>query len=191
MIAKLRAIKTNLVLLLNNNELDVRKFIVWNIEEKQPVEVLQNLQITKISIENQKKMFEHPLEDGSTIVDYSIIEAKKASITAYISNDDAESLSELERLYLNGTKLRIRAENKIIENMVVASQPFEISGEIFDKNLYTITLKEAQFVMPQYVEMPKAKKKANTSRVQTGVKQAKEVKKPASWLYSLFFGGRT
>lgn len=188
--AKIRAFQTNLVLLTRSNEIDSRKFIAWNMEESTPVEVLSEIQTTKISIENQKKMFEHPLEDGSSVVDYSILESKKVNMQIYVSNDDTETLNELERLYIEGTRLRLRAENKILNNMVISAEPFEISSNMLDKNLYSVTFKEAQYVTPQYVAMPRVKRKSDTSRVNTGVKQVKEVKKQ-SWLSSLFYGGKT
>ena len=188
-----RTAQTNLVLLIPNNEVDTRKFIVWNIENAKPIEVLANLQIDRIAVELQKKMFEHPLENGVTIVDYEVLEPKKASIQAYIGVDDNTTLTELEQLYLNGTRLRLRAENRILENMIVASQPYEITGSMIDKTLYSISFKQADFVMPQYVGMPNAKNKSNTSRVNSGIKQAQNKtneKKNSSWLNSLIFGGR-
>ena len=185
-----KAVQTNLVLIANN-EVDTRKFIVWNTETANNTEVLSQLQISRISVENQKKMFEHPLENGATIVDYEILDPKRVNIQAYIANDDTATLNELEQLYLNGTQLRLRAENKILNNMVIAAQPLEITSSMLDKNLYSISFKEAQYVMPQYVGMPNAKKKSNTSRVNSGIKQAQKVEKPKSWLASLFTGGRS
>ncbi len=182
--------QTNLVL-LTSNETDRRKFIVWNIENSKPLEVLSNLEITRIAVENQMKIFEHPLEDGTVIVDHEVLEPKKAVIQAYISIDDNTTLTELEQLYVNGVKLRVRAENRIIENMVIASQPCEITSAVLDKTLYSITLRQADYVSPQYVGMPAAKNKSNTSRVNSGIKQAQQAKnKKRSWLDSLIYGGR-
>lgn len=178
---------TNLILLLANTSQDLRKFIIWNTETGR--EVLQTLQITRITLENQKKIFEHPLESGVTIADHEVLEPKTAGLEAYIAIDDAGTLQELEQLYLNGVKLKIRAENRIINNMVIASQPAEITGAVFDKTKYSIQFKQAFEVMPQYIAMPKAKNPANKSRVNTGVSQGKEVKK--SWILSTFTGGRT
>lgn len=182
---------TNLILLLKNSNQDIRKFVVWKTENDKPVEVLKGLYIAHVSVENQKKIFEHPIETGAIIVDHEILEAKKVNIQAYISLDDSDTLTELEQLYIDGTLLIIRADNRIIENMLIASQPFEITGSVFDKTLYSISFKEAQTVTPQYVAMPKTSNKANTSRVNSGVKQAQETTKKQSWLRSLWQGGRT
>lgn len=185
--------QTNLVLFMNNDSPDTRKFIVWNMEGEKPQEVLSALQITRIGVEIQKKVFEHPLENGASIVDYEILEPKKATIQAYIAVDDLTTLSELEKLYIQGTLLRVRAENRIINNMVISAQPHEITGGIIDKSLYSISMKEADFVSPQYVSMPAAKSKKNVSRVNSGIKQTTNKtaeKKNQSWAASLFFGNK-
>lgn len=181
---------TNLAI-QTNGEIDFRKFLVWNIETENPVEVLSNIEISRVAYENQKKIFEHPIENGLTISDGTIQEPIRISINAYIRIDDEETLTELEYLYKNSVKLRIRTENRINENMIISSQPFEIKGDMIDKTLYSIVFREAQEVMPQYVGMPKAKKKSNVSRVNSGIKKGKETPKKTSWAYSAIFGGRT
>lgn len=183
---------TNLVINTNNN-IDLRKFIVWNIEEEKPVEVLNGLEISRISYENQKKIFEHPIESGLTISDGTIQEPVRISVSAYIAIDDENTLTELEYLYKKSVKLRIRTENRVNENMILAAEPFEVKGEMLNKTLYSIVFKEAQEVMPQYVGMAKAKKKTSVSRVNSGTKQTKKAEKAkkSSWLHSLIFGGRT
>lgn len=174
---------TNLVLTLLSPNQDLRKFIAWNIEGSEPVEVLQNLQIMRITVENQKKIFEHPIENGLTIADHEVLEPQGLSLEAYIAIDDASTLNELTQLYMNGTKLKIRADNRVLNNMVISAQPSEITGAIFDKTKYQINFKQALEVTPQYIAMPKAKKPANKSRVDTGASQAKKTNK--SWLYDL------
>lgn len=182
---------TNLVLLISNSNADIRKFIVWKKDDEKLTEVLQKAQIERIAIEDQAKIFEHPLETGAMITDHEIFEPKRVTCQMIISDDDAETLQELEQLYLSGAELRIRAGNKIITNVVISSKPFEISSEMFDKTRYSVTFKEALRVSPVYTKLPprKVAKKSSASRVNSGVKQAKTVKK--SWLASLTKGGRT
>ena len=184
---------TNLILLLSNSNTDMRKFVVWQTEGEKQTEVLQGLEIVRIAIEDQAKTFEHPIETGAVITDYEIFEPKQVSIQAYISNDDATTLKELEQLYLSGTTLKIRACNKILTNAIIASKPFEVSAEVFDKTLYSISFKEVLEVSPTYVAMPpkKVAKKSNASRVNSGVKQAKPAtKKNQSWLHNAVHGNK-
>lgn len=167
---------TNLVLLMSETNSDIKKFVVWKKNGDKLEETLQDMQIARVGVEDSAKLFEHPIETGAVIVDHEIFDPKSASLQAYISNDDINTLTELEQLYLSGTELKIRAGNKIIDKVVISSKPFEITGTVFDKTLYNISLKEAQEVTPTYVSMPprKVKNKANASRVNTGVKQAQK-----------------
>ena len=191
---------TNIILLLTNTTADRRKFIVWDINDgERPTEILSGLQITRIAVENQKKVFEHPIETGETITDFEVLEPKKARLQAYIAIDDTTTLTELEDVYTYGKKLRIRAENRIIDNMIIASQPAEITSDVYDKTLYSINFTQAQEVTPQYVAMPAAAKASNKSRVNSGIKQTKKTtgnqgksaKQKSSWIYSAIYGGRT
>jgi len=182
---------TNLILLMSNTEGEAKKFQLWVNEDDNIVEALPNLEIMRVAVEDQSKIFEHPLETGDVIVDHMILEPQQATIQAYISNDDDVTLRNLEQLYLSGTKMTMRAENKIIENVIIKSKPKEITSSILDKTLYSITFREAPEVEPMYIAMPpkKVANKATSSRVNSGIKQAEPKKK--SWLASLFKGGRT
>lgn len=182
---------TNLVLLIANTGTDMRKFIIWRTDGTSPVEVLSKLEITRIAVEDVAKVFEHPLETGAVIIDHEVFEPKTAIIQAYISNDDANTLKELEYLYLSGVTLRIRAGNKIIDKVVINQKPYEITGSVFDKTLYSISFKEAQEVSPTYTALPKARNASNTSRINSGVKQAKPAPAKKSWLKSALSGGKT
>ena len=184
---------TNLVLLMQNtNENNIKKFQLFARNNDKIVEVLPRLEITRISDEDSIKLFEHPIETGTVIVDHGILEPKQVTIQAYISLDDDETLRDLEQLYLSMTKMTLRSESKIIDNVVIKSKPKEITSSVLDKTLYSITFREADEKEPVYVAMPpkKVTRKATASKTNSGVKQAEPVKKK-SWLYSLFHGGRT
>lgn len=169
---------TNLVLLISNSsDADMRKFIIWQIDEdnEKKQEVLTGLQITRVTLEDNVKIFEHPLETGAVVADHMIYNPKTAIIQAYISNDDAETLQELETLYLSGASLKMRAGNKIIDKVVIAGKPIEINGAVFDKTLYSIKFQEVTEVTPAYTTYTASKKvsyASNTSRVNYGVKKA-------------------
>lgn len=183
---------TNIVLLLRNrNKEDTRKFVAWRIDTEEPFEVLTRLQVSSASVEDSIKLFEHPLETGAVITDHYIIEPNQANVSAVISNDDATTLKELEYLFLNGIPLKLRVENKIIPRAVIKDKPFSLESGMIDKTRYNITFREEEEVEPVYVAMPprKVRNQSNSSRVNSGVKQAKPVKR--SWLSSLFRGGRT
>ncbi len=169
---------TNIVLLLRESTADIRKFVAWRIDKKDPQEVLNGLQVESMNFEDSIKLFEHPLETGAVITDHMIIEPAQVSLRAYISNDDVETLKELEYLHLNGIPLKIRVQNKVIPRVVIKDKPFQVDGGHFDKTPYSITFREEQEVTPIYVSMlpKKVRRASNSSRVNSGVKQAQPTK---------------
>lgn len=182
---------TNIVLLLLNSNTDSRKFVAWRVDKEKPEEVLSGMQIINVSFEDSIKLFEHPLETGAVITDHMIVDPNQASVEAMISNDDAATLKELEYLCLNGIPLKIRVNNKIIPRCVIKDKPFSLSASTFDKTKYNITFRQEEEVEPVYTSMPpkKVRNPADSSRVNSGVKQAQPVKN--SWLRSALRGGRT
>jgi len=181
---------TNIVLLARDSNADIRKVVIWRIDKENPEQVLNGLQIETASLEDSIKLFEHPLENGAVITDHMIVEPKQVSIRAYISNDDAETLKELEYLHLNGIPLKMRVQNNIIPRCVIKDKPFAIDAQHFDKTPYSITFREEEEVTPVYVAMPprKVRNPANSSRVNSGVKQAIPVNK--SWGADMYDGWR-
>lgn len=175
---------TNIVLSVLGFDTDNRKFMVW----KGSQEVLSGLEIVRVSFDDSTKLFEHPLETGATITDHEIFTPCAISMQAYIANDDSSTLSSLENYYLSGTLLKVKAANKIVNNIVIAAKPFELNSSVFDKTLYNISLKEIIQVNPTYVGMPKAASSSNSSSVNSGVKQAEATSKPQSWLHSIIYG---
>ena len=185
--------ETNVILESGENG-EKGKFQLWVQKDNKIQEVLSKLELFRINLDDQIKIFEHPLETGTVIVDHMILEPKQANIQAYISLDDDKTLRQLEQLYLTGEKMTLRSENNVIENAIIKSKPREVVSGVLDKTLYSIVFREVEEKEPVYVSMP-PRKVANTgasSRVNSGVKQAqttKQVKK--SWLSSLLKGGRT
>ncbi len=181
---------TNIVLLIGSSNADIRKFIVWRTDTTNPQEVLSNLEIDDVSYEDNAKIFEHPIETGEVITDHIIFDPNSVSIQAYISLDDTSTLEELEYLYQNTIPLQIRANNKVLSNAIISSKPFKISANHFDKTLYNISFKQIQEVTPVYVTMKNASNASNTSRVNSGVKQAKTTTKNQSWFYNIINGNK-
>lgn len=176
---------TNIVLLAASRGTGLKKFAAYNDN----TEVLTGLEIERCNAEISSKLFEHPIETGALIADHRILNQTIVSLQAYIAIEDVQTLNELNYYYLEGIPLKIRAGNNVIKNACIATQPFEITGSRLDKTLYSITFKEVQEITPVYVGLSNARRASNASRVNSGQKQGKAVKR--SWAYSAIFGGRT
>ena len=176
---------TNIVLLVTSRGTGLKKFAAYDGER----EVLTGLEILKCNADVTSKLFEHPLENGAVITDHRILNPNVISLQAYIAINDVQTLKELNYYYVSGKALKIRAGNDVINNAYIETKPFELSSASLDKTLYSITFKEGFDIVPVYVGLSNARRGSNTSRVNSGQKQGKVVKR--SWGYSAFFGGRT
>lgn len=174
---------TNIVLTVIGMGTENRRFIIYNGGE-----VLNDIEVVRVSLQDNAKLFEHPLETGAVITDHEIFDPCRVTIQAYIAVDDTSSLQTLTNYYQQGQILKIKAGNKIIENAVVASLPLELSGEVYDKILYSISFKEVQRVTATYVALSSALSSSDSSTVNSGVIQATASSKTSSWLNSLVNG---
>ena len=138
-------------------------------------EALTGAKIFEGSAVVDKKLMEHPKEDGTVITDHVIDDPSKCTVKILIEDDDAETLNELMEYYRKSTPLTVKIKSEIFSNLVIASKPLAADSEHFNASVYDLTFKEIQNAVTQYVEMPadKVKNPSNASKIKTGHKQAK------------------
>lgn len=137
--------------------------------------VLTNVQYIEGHGSDDLKMMEHPIEDGSMIVDHIIDDPKSATVKIKIDDEDSASLSELQDLYKNRTPLVLKIKNEIYPNLCISSKPVSAAVENFNSSVYDLTFKEAQEAQTVYVKMkvPDVKNPKNASTIKTGQKVVK------------------
>lgn len=171
-------ISTNTVLHIEQ-ETNIKKFAVYDQTTKD--ELFQNVQfIEDANVTDDKKLMEHPKENGTMVTDHIIDDPVKISANAIISDDDSSSLNEINDYYKSSDFLVIKAKNKTYDNMVVAELPYKVSSKYYDKTVYNITFKQIQEAVTQYVKMtvPQVKNPKNASTQKTGHKQAQQLSEP-------------
>ena len=136
-------------------------------------EALTGAKIFEGSATVDKKLMEHPKEDGTVITDHIVDDPSKCQVKLLIEDDDAETLNELMEYYRNSTVLTVKIKSEIFSNLVINSKPLAADSEHFNSTIYNISFKEIQNAVTQYVEMPQSQVKnpTNASRVKTGNKQ--------------------
>ena len=136
-------------------------------------EALTNAKIFEGSATVDKKLMEHPKEDGTVITDHIIDDPSKCTVKILIEDDDSETLNELMEYYRNSTVLTVKIKNEIFSNLVINSKPFAADSEHFNSTVYNLSFKEIQVATTQYVKMSEnqVKKPKNASRVKIGHKQ--------------------
>lgn len=137
------------------------------------VEALVNAKIFEGSATVDKKLMEHPKENGTVITDHVIDDPSQVNIQLLIEDDDATTINELMDYYRNSTVLTVKIKNEVFSNLIINSKPLSASSDHYDSTVYNLAFKEVQEAITQYVEMPQdqVKNATNAGRVKTGQKQ--------------------
>ena len=161
---------TNVILHIKQ-KIDVQNIAVYDQDENQ--QILTSLQFLDGSVTDDKKLMEHPKEDGTTIIDHIISNPIQVSLQCLVADDDSSVLEELHDIYRKCTPVIIKVKNELYDNLVMDSMPLKANSDHYNYTVYNLTFKEIQVAQTLYVKMsvPQVKKKANASKINTGHKQ--------------------
>lgn len=162
---------TNYVLHIKQKT-DAKNIAIYN--PKNNKEVFQNVLYIDGSANDDLKVMEHPKEDGTSIADHVIDDAKSAIVKFQINDDDNTSLNEILDFYRNRTPLTIKIKNEVYTNLCISSKPVKAEVSHYNTSVYELTFKEILEAQTTYVKMsvPQVQNKKNASTVKTGHKQA-------------------
>lgn len=117
------------------------------------------------SIAEGGELMQHPLEDGSVIVDHLVQKPTEITLPMMITGDFKPVLDEMRQLYKAGTILVVQTRSGSYASMVIYDMPHEETAEAFDAITVTLKLREAKFVKPkQGGPVPRAKKHATATK---------------------------
>lgn len=172
---------TNYILHIKQ-KIDAKNIAIYNPKTNQ--EVFQNVSYIEGSATDDLKMMEHPIEDGTEVVDHVIDEAKKVTVKFQIDDDDSSSLNEMLDLYRSRTLLTVKIKNEIYTNLCMISKPVKADVEHYNTSVYDLTFQEAIMAQTTYVKMsvPQVKNPKNASMVKTGQKQPQQTQTKPSIL---------
>ena len=133
------------------------------------------------------KVMEHPVENGTVIVDHLVIKPIEIDLPLITQSDDPKSVyDEIKQLYLAGTLLTVQTKSDIYTSLVIESMPHEEKHDVFDQLIIHLKLKEVKFATTQFGTLPpaKVKKKVQQTTQPEGEKQGTTPK--VSGAYSSF-----
>lgn len=164
-------VQTNYTLHIKESA-DVKNLVIYNQETNE--EAFLNVQYLEGSISDDLKVMEHPKEDGTSIADHVIDDAKSGTVRLIISDDDSISLNEILDYYQNRTMLILKIKNNFYTNMIISSKPVKADPQYYDKTVYDLAFKEVLEAQTQYVKMsvPQVQGAKNASTINAGQKQA-------------------
>lgn len=169
-----------------------KRFVVYRNDS----EVLAGMSILNYSVRDDSQFVEHPIESGAVIADHHIFNPIEITCNAafppksdkwlgdlgkwtQVSLVDVlygraqtfeETYEELATLYRTSATLSIKTDSGVYTNMYITSIPTDVSPENADRQIFSISFKEAITVTPQYIKIDatKAKNASNGSYVKTG-----------------------
>jgi hypothetical protein len=111
------------------------------------------------------KAMEHPLETGATITDHRIILPVNIELAMILASEDyAAVYQQVRDLFKRGELLTVQTRVDSFPSMLIEKMPHDETPEMFDGVALALSLKEAQFVQPQFSALKVAKPKdSNTT----------------------------
>lgn len=185
-----------------------KRFAVYNGSS----EVLSGMSVLSYNVNDDSQFMEHPIESGAKIADHHVfnpieISCKvampyKSSILDYPDLYDLvlgstesfeDTYKQLTSFYKESTKLRIKTEANVYDNMYITGLPSDVDSNTADRQIFYITFKQALVVEPQYTKLPsnKVKNGTNASYKKTGEVLPNKMsddssKQTKSWLKGIF-----
>lgn len=132
--------------------------------------------LLKASIQREARLMEHPLEDGSTIVDHRVLMPTEIEIAVQLPSGEYESLyQEINRAWISTELFNIHTRPGIYKSMALASMPHDENPEQLNVIPMFLRFKEVRLVTTQYQALPA--RKVARPRDQSTVKRAEQTGK--------------
>lgn len=138
--------------------------------------VLETARPTRANVFEISRVMEHPLEDGSTIVDHMVRLPVEVDLVLVSMGSPQDVYAELSQLHRAGTLLTVQTRTGTYDSMLLAEIPHDEPPEMAESVTFALRLKEAKFVQPEYGQLPprKVANPAHSSTVKRGTQQTTE-----------------
>lgn len=149
-------------------------------------QVFEKARAIKATILRASKAMEHPLETGATVTDHRIILPVSVELSLILASEDYRAVYQQVRdLFTKGVLLTVQTRVDSFPSMLIEKMPHDETPELFDGVALALTLKEAQFVQPQFSTLKVARPK-DASTTKRGQQQPTEA--PAARKQSVLSG---
>lgn len=140
-------------------------------------QIFEEARAVKVTVKEEAKVMEHPLEDGSSITDHKIILPIEIELSIIIQSDDYKSVYEkIKQYYLGNELITVQTKTGEYASLVIQSMPHDEVADMFDTIAIAMKLKEVKLVQPQFGSLPpkKVANKNQASTVKKGEQQPQE-----------------
>jgi hypothetical protein len=118
-------------------------------------QIFPEVQYFTVVVEENSRTFEHPLEDGSSVVDHSIILPVRINLKAFLGfNVYFSTYNRLRAIYLARSTIFVKTRTSIYQNMIIEKMPHEETNKAMESISINLILKEIQVAQTQTTFSP-------------------------------------
>lgn len=137
-------------------------------------QVFEKARAIKATILRASKAMEHPLETGATITDHRIVLPVNVELSMILASEDYRAVYQQVRdLFMRGDLLTVQTRVDSFASMLIEKMPHDETPDMLDGVALALSLKEAQFVQPQFSALKVAQPK-DSNTVKKGQQQPTE-----------------
>ena len=140
----------------------------------------------KAAITRASKAMEHPIETGATITDHRIILPISIELSLLLVTADYRAVYQQVRdIFVAGELLTVQTRADSFPSMLIEKMPHDESTDVYDGVTLALSLKQAQFVQPQFSSF-KVAQPADSNTVPRGQQEGTTSTRSSSILSGAF-----
>jgi hypothetical protein len=123
----------------------------------------------KAIVKPSAKVMEHPVENGTTVTDFYVVQPIEIELNIMITTSDYVNIyNQIYNTFINGTLVVIRTRSGQYTNMLIYDMPHQEDPEIYEALAISLKLREVQFA-DTVVGSLQPRKPADKTTVDKGV----------------------
>lgn len=149
----------------------------------------------KLTVREVAKVMEHPVEDGSTVTDFRVIQPVEIDLSLAVVGDGYRDIyAEIKQLFLASTLLTVQTRTASYSDMLISDMPHEEGVSPANGIIIALKLREVKLVKAEYGTFPPSAvaNKSQSSTVdrgqQSGTTASPSQSSSGSILYQSFKG---
>lgn len=139
-------------------------------------QLFTNARPIKARVNEVAKVMEHPLANGSTIVDHVVILPIQIDLSIICTPDTYRDVyATLKQYFVQKNLVTVQTKTARYPRMLINAMPHDEDPDMWNTISIGLSLRQAQIVQAKFGTIPQgtAKNPVNTSTVETGQKQPK------------------
>lgn len=141
----------------------------------------------KASVTTAATVMTHPVEDGSTVTDYKVVNPTEIELSMVLSSDDYPDVyKSIKEAFVKSTLLTVQTRSGSYSNMMIAAMPHDEDAAMYDSLSLALKLKEVKFATVKTAKVPvSSPKDARDTKTSPGGKKQPKAKE-SSVLFQVF-----